>query len=254
MKIIHLTDIHLTIPPMTIYDRDPNESFEKALAHIATHHSDAEALFISGDLTELGEIETYQRLRARLNKFKTPAYLTLGNHDNRENFAAIFPDHLDANGFAQRVVPLSSGTGILLDTHDVDSHKGRLCPKRLDWFDAALETAPSPFFVFLHHHPLATGLERMDRTMLQDSEAFATRLERHRNRIAHVFFGHCHLLFSGSINGVPVSAGRSTNQNSWPDFAGKRALRGADVPRAYRVVTSESRNVAIHTVELGGPW
>lgn len=33
MKLIHMSDIHLTTPGSSIGSRDPNANFEKALAH-----------------------------------------------------------------------------------------------------------------------------------------------------------------------------------------------------------------------------
>ncbi len=55
MKLLQITDIHLTTPGKTIGGRDPNANFAKALAHATSHHPDAEALVITGDLSDWGE-------------------------------------------------------------------------------------------------------------------------------------------------------------------------------------------------------
>ena len=46
MKVLQITDIHLTTPGETIGGRDTNANFQRALDHAMVLHSDAEALFI----------------------------------------------------------------------------------------------------------------------------------------------------------------------------------------------------------------
>jgi hypothetical protein len=49
MKLLHLSDIHLTAPGSTIGGRDPRVNFERALAHALNDHHDAELMVITGD-------------------------------------------------------------------------------------------------------------------------------------------------------------------------------------------------------------
>ena len=48
MKLIHMSDIHLTAPGSTIGGRDPRYNFERALSHILLDHGDAELMVITG--------------------------------------------------------------------------------------------------------------------------------------------------------------------------------------------------------------
>lgn len=41
MKLLQMTDIHLTTPGKTIGGRDPNANFERAIDHAMQCHSDA---------------------------------------------------------------------------------------------------------------------------------------------------------------------------------------------------------------------
>ncbi len=43
----------------------------------------------------------------------------------------------------------------------------------------------------------------MDQIRLLDDAAFRQLIARHKDRIRHVFFGHCHLPLAGSVAGVP---------------------------------------------------
>lgn len=251
MKLIQFSDIHLTIPPKTLYQCDPNANFAAGLAHCLERHGDADALVISGDLTEHGEVETYQRLRALLDDLPMPVALTIGNHDLRENFAKVFPEHLDPAGFAQSVFALPEGTGIVIDTLQSGAHHGMLCETRLAWLSDALANAKPPVFLFMHHHPLPVHLADIDRVMLGNADAFGDMIAAHRIRIAHIFFGHIHLPTCGSVRGVPASATRGANQNSYPDYAANRTRRGAPVAPAYSVVFAERDSVTVQMVEFG---
>lgn len=251
MKLIQFSDIHLTTPPETIYGRDPNVNFTAGLKHCLSLHSDAAALIISGDLTEHGELENYERLKAQIEGVRVPTYLTIGNHDNRDNFAKVFPEHIDENGFAQRVFKLPKGTGIMLDTRNPNEHWGELCTTRLEWLSKQLKEVEGPVWLFMHHHPIRTHLERMDFFMMRDHEAFGDIIAPYRDKIAHIFFGHIHLPTFGSLRGIPVSATRGPNQNGWPDYWESRVTRGADVLEAYTIIFADKGSTTVQMVEFG---
>lgn len=251
MKLIHFTDIHLTAPGKTIAGRDPNENFERALAHCLADHADAEALIITGDLSDWGERDDYERLKDRLGHLPFPVHLCIGNHDDRDTFLTVFPDLADENGFVQTVFSVSQGRGITLDTWGPETHAGHFCERRLSWLDARLKEADEPVFLFMHHNPAPTGIAPMDRIMLQDADAFGDVVARHRDRIAHIFFGHCHLPLSGSFRGVPMSAPRGTNHAGWPSFGERHLLSSSDLPESYAVVLIDAQSVMVQMVEFG---
>ena len=71
MKLIHMSDIHLTAPGSTIGGRDPRHNFERAFGHVLADHSDAELMVITGDLSDWGDRTDYEWLRSRLDSFPT---------------------------------------------------------------------------------------------------------------------------------------------------------------------------------------
>ena len=150
MKLLQITDIHLTAPGKTIGGRDPNANFAKALAHATSHHPDAETLIITGDLSDWGEAADYARLKAQLADLPMPVHLCIGNHDDRQTFLNVFPEKESADGFVQQVVPLSMGYAILLDTWGPDTHAGHFCAARADWLSAQLEILEGPIWIFMH--------------------------------------------------------------------------------------------------------
>ena len=246
-----MTDIHLTTPGQTIGGRDPNANFVRALEHAMQRHADAEALFITGDLSDWGDAADYQLLKAQIADLPLPVHLCIGNHDDRPTLLEAFPELEGDRGFVQAVVPLSLGHAITLDTWGPESHAGHFCEGRADWLARQLTALPGPLWLFMHHNPVPLGIAPMDRIMLLDSARFAETVAPHRDKIAHIFHGHCHLPLSGSLRGIPFSAPRGTNHAGWPDFSAKRLLSAADLAEAYAVIFAEPSHTMVHMVEFG---
>ena len=103
MKIIHLSDPHIYTDK--IHGIDPVSRFKKALDHILKNHNDADLFVITGDITDLGDKESYQLFIKIIQDANLPEQLDpkliIGNHDNREEFKKNFPlINLDENGLA----------------------------------------------------------------------------------------------------------------------------------------------------------
>ena len=251
MKLLQLTDIHLTTPGTTIGGRDPNANFEKALTHALTHHSDAEALFITGDLSDWGDASDYARLRKVISTIPIPVHLCIGNHDDRATLLAAFPELVDENGFVQQVIPLSQGTAITLDTWGPNTHAGHFCETRARWLDAQLTTLEGPIWLFMHHNPVPLGIGPIDQIMQLDAARLSDVIQPHAAKIRHIFHGHCHLPLSGSFCGVPLSAPRGTNHAGWPNFGAIKKLSAADLTESYAVMLTHGDHVIVHMVEFG---
>jgi len=119
MKLIHMSDIHLTTPGATIGGRDPRRNFERALAHILRDHQDAELMVITGDLSDWGDREDYAWLKTQIDAFPIPVRLCIGNHNNRAAFLGVFPDLADGNGFVQGVRARHAGGALPVPRHDI---------------------------------------------------------------------------------------------------------------------------------------
>lgn len=252
MKLLQFTDIHLTEAGKTISGRDPIANFKRALAHALDQHSDAEAIFITGDLSDWGEDADYETLKALIADLPLPVHLCIGNHDDRSTLARHFPEALNDDGFVQRSIALSLGTAITLDTWGPDTHAGHFCEARAAWLGAALtEAKDGPVWLFMHHNPVPLRLAPMDQIMLLDADRFAATIAPHAQKIRHIFHGHCHLPLSGSLHGIPFSAPRGTNHAGWADFSNTQFLAGADLPEAYSVIFAEADHTMVHMIEYG---
>lgn len=251
MKFLQFTDIHLTAEGETIGGRDPILNFRKGLAHAMEHHADAEALFITGDLSDWGDAKDYETLKDMLRDVPVPVHLLIGNHDDRTLFLEAFPDLANPGGFVQYTVPLSLGTAICLDTWGPETHAGHFCETRAAWLETQLSQLPGPLWIFMHHNPVPIHVAPMDLIMLLDADRLGATLAPHAEKIRHIFHGHCHLPLSGSLHGIPLSAPRGTNHAGWADFSATRLLSSAALPESYAVTFADETSTLTHMVEFG---
>lgn len=255
MKILQLTDIHLTAPGETIGNRDPNANFVKALDHALHYHSDADCMVITGDLSDWGDASDYNRMKTIIGDIGLPVHLCIGNHDDRPTLLRSFPELEGDGGFVHYTFELPSRigphTGIVLDTWGPDTHEGHFCESRLDWFEQVLGSITNPAFVFMHHNFVPNRMAPLDSIMLQQHEAFGAVVARHSEKIRHIAHGHCHLPMSGNFHGVSFSAPRGTNHSGWFNFAEGELLTGSELPEAYCVIRADSHSVLTQMVEYG---
>lgn len=250
MKIIQISDIHLTIPGERMGGLNPHDRLVRALAHVNQHHSDAQRIIITGDLTHWGETPAYESLSDALVSQMIPVRLMIGNHDNRETFLSVFSDHpRDEHGYINYAETLEDVRFIYLDTTAPGTHAGHFCADRLAWLEAELQNAVRAR-LFLHHHPMELGLPAIDLIALMpdDRAPFKAMLEKFQNRIDYIHFGHVHTSIHGMCCGIPFASVPSTGNQCIPDLEETKWLYGAPLDPAYYVIQIANRDTTIHQI------
>lgn len=245
MKLILLSDIHLGAA--NTRGRDPLALLEQAVSDIGRDHRDADAIVLLGDLTDSGRAGDYADLKAVLGRVDLPVHMTLGNHDDRAAFGAVF----GRSGFACTSPVIAGHACHLIDTLDPGKVGGSLDGGRLAALDAALAQAAQPGFVFMHHPPIRTFVPAFDAEGLADRAALASLLARHRGRLLGLFFGHCHLPLSGTVAGVPALCVPSLLGQSRPVFARNEYRSNPELPPGYGVLFADAAGFAFHAVTFG---
>lgn len=247
IKLIQITDPHLTLPGQTLFGLDPLARLDACLDHVARNHADADLLVVSGDLSHDGDRAAYEALADRMNRLGLPFRLMMGNHDDRGRFAEAFPALVPQGGFVQGFVDTAEGRVILLDTLENGAVEGHLCLDRLSWLDAALAGADGrPAFLFLHHPPFPVHIPALDAVRLAEADALAALLARHGN-VRHLFAGHVHRPVSGTWNGIGFNTLPGTAHQSAALF-GENRFETSLEPPAYGVVFIENQSVTVHFV------
>ena len=182
-----------------------------------------------------------------------PVRLLLGNHDNRANFHAAFPDHsVDSHGFVQSVmaVPETQDRLLFLDSNSAQEVGGRFCDMRAAWLRDTLATCPdSPLTVFIHHPPVAHGMAHFNNIGLHDTEILMKILRAHVGGVRHIFFGHIHIPLTGTTHdGIGFTAGRGCTHQFRQDFNNPAPDWVAGVPN-YGVITLTAAQISYHVVD-----
>ncbi|MCF3936552.1 phosphodiesterase [Acuticoccus sp. M5D2P5] len=206
-----LTDFHLRPPgTLTLGEVDTDRLVSAAIDRVNAEHPEIEAVLVTGDLTDLGEEEAYNRAAMLLARFAVPVLVIPGNHDRadvmRDAFAA-FPGVATAavDGKICHATEIGGVTVVSLDTLVANAPHGTVGVEQLDWLDATLAAATGPALVAMHHPPFAVGIGFMDRVSLTDSAALAAVLTRHPN-VMRVVCGHVHRTIVGAVGRVPAIA------------------------------------------------
>jgi Icc protein len=206
MLIAQISDTHLGFVP-----DDPDEMNARRLRAVLDHLFVAlprrpDLLLATGDLTERGDQASYRRLRTMLDTVPVPVLCTVGNHDLRANFSAVF-DHIPLNeGFVQYVVDTDELRIVMLDSLEEGRHGGAFCETRAAWLAARLAEAPDrPTLIVLHHPPFPTGIPWMT---TDPREPWVHRLAdtiRGHRQIVGMVCGHIHRAIFGRLEDVTVA-------------------------------------------------
>lgn len=162
-----------------------------------------DAVLINGDVARLtGEKGDYLQTKGLLSPLadQKPIYMTLGNHDHRENIVEVFsaPKELqDLKGKRVLVIEQPATRFVLLDslmfTNKTPGLLGKIQRTWLGEYLAQSDNKPTVLFV---HHTLSDG----DGSLL-DVDRFFEIIQPHR-QVKAVFYGHSHQYNFDTLDGI----------------------------------------------------
>ncbi len=254
MKIIQLSDLHLTGSNALLYGSNPETRLNAAVDSIVRDHHDAAFCLLSGDLADAGTDDAYAALATITARLPMLVYPMVGNHDDRRALMHAFPAlQRDEDGFIQTTIDTPHGRFLLLDTLEPGRPWGMYCTKRLAWLRKQLEDGSAEsFWIVMHHPPLAVGIPSMDQYALQNPQSFHAALAPFQSRIRHLFFGHLHRPIGGSWHGMPFSVVRSPNHQVALDMHAGPEVPGCHEAPGYGVVLIDDTTVVVHHHDFQG--
>jgi Icc protein len=209
--LIQLTDLHLVAEgddfPGGV---DTAALLERALQTVLDVGAAADALVVTGDLTEHGRPEEYRRVRAIVepaaDRLGVPVLYAAGNHDERAALRAHLLGEAPSREPLDQVVHVGTLRIIVLDSTVPGQAHGSLRPGQLAWLRAELaEPAPAGTVLALHHpplpsaSPLAAAIPLLHREELGDAIGGTD--------VQVVLAGHTHVVSAGTLRGIPVWTG-----------------------------------------------
>lgn len=248
MKIVQISDLHLTVGNAMLFGSNPGERLNAAVDSILRDHHDAAFCLLSGDLVDAGTESAYVALAAITARLPMPVYPLVGNHDDRRELRRAWSAlQMDDSGFIQTAIDTQYGRFLMLDTLEPGKPWGNYCAQRQTWLLRQLEDESAhSIWIVMHHPPLAVGIPSMDQYALKDPDTFYNLLAPFKSKIRHMFFGHLHRPIGGSWHGIPFSVVRSPNHQVALDMHAMPEVPGCQESPGYGVVLIDETAVVVH--------
>ena len=244
--IVQLTDLHLTSKEgRRAWRSDVWSNLDRVLAHIGKMSPDL--VVLTGDIANVGNPQTYARLRERLTPWLNQLRLVPGNHDNRAMLRFEFEDRLQGDAHNANFRLELAGFDIIgLDSHRRGRVHGRLGEDQLRWLKGELDGRQRPTLLFQHHPSVLVDCWWLDRDRLRDHDRLRDIIAD--SSVRAIFCGHVHQEHHGLFAGIdlwtsPSTAYQFKPKTRWP---GKVESRSP----AYRVIELEGGELRTRVVRL----
>ena len=257
MLICQISDTHIKANRRLVYQRvDTASALERCVAGILRLPQQPDVVLFTGDIGDFGTAEEYALVRELLAPVTVPVYVIPGNHDNREEMRASFPDHeylRQSARFIQYAIEDYPVRLVALDTVIPMNSAGELCEERLDWLEATLAQAPGrPTLVMMHHAPFATGLSYMDGIGLKRGGERLGRIIEKNPQVERIVCGHLHRTIVRRFHGTVASVCTSPAHQSELDLEpGATPMFRMEPPGFQLHFWTEQTGLVSHTVTIG---
>lgn len=261
MLLVQLSDLHVRPPGQRVNGRvDTNALAAQAVRAVRALPQPADAVLVTGDLTDYARPDEYAHLRELLAPLPCPVYLMAGNHDDRDALRAAFPDHAylhrgDSGPFVQYAIDFGGRRLIALDSLVPRAPQGELCAQRLAWLARTLDEAPGvPTMIAVHHPPFLTGIGHMDEMGLRGGVAEFERIVAAHPNVERVVCGHLHRSiqrrWGGTVAQTAPSTAHQLDLNLAPGAIGAYTFE----PPGFLVhAWSEALGLVTH-LSFSAPW
>lgn len=244
MLIAQLTDIHIGFAPGEEPEELNHSRFRATLERLCEGPNRPDMLVLTGDITDGGDVASFERTAAMLADVPFPVWPIVGNHDTRESLLHAFPQVRPAEGgFLHYVVERHGLRIVLLDTIEPGRHGGAFCEARRAWLTARLDEAPdTPTLIFMHHPPVTSGIDWMDP---DPGEGWVQRLGaalEGRSNVLAIHCGHLHRPLATRFRGIPLHVTPSVA----PLVALDLRRTDPDCPDDRTLITTEPPTYALH--------
>ncbi len=244
MKIIHISDIHLTENGREIWGVNTLDHFCKAIGRIKDQDG-IDGVFVSGDLSNDGSRWTYEYIDRAFSEIGIPTYCCPGNHDNLDEFYNGYKPSFYNIG---EIAELCGWNFIMLNSAVRDMSRGIFSPEKLS---NLILRCNGPVAVVLHHPPIEQE-GWLNRKLLENRDKFNDIIQLAEN-VRLVLYGHTHYHTKKIINGTVYSSAPSIGFAFNPYL---HKFEIADGEEGFSIIEIDDDNVVItkeSLYEIGMP-
>ena len=201
--ILQITDTHIVRDGALVSGRlDTAAALTRLINRIQSIRDQIgtiDVVLISGDLSDDGSAQSYERFKALLAPLDLPLLVIPGNHDARAPMRAAFAGHFTQDGPLDWVTQVGDLRIIGLDTLVEGSSKGTLSTQSLVFLKTALADGnDTPTLLSLHHPPFRSGINFMDDIGLTNRAAFCDVVYDHTGPL-RIVCGHIHSMIIADV-------------------------------------------------------
>jgi len=251
--LLQISDSHVPADGWAFGTVDACARVEAAFAVLAETRLRVDAVVLSGDLADRGELAAYTKLRSviarGLASLGAELLVVPGNHDEVSLVRSVLLEQESADGPMDSVLRIGGLRLIGLDSSVPVGDHGELDQAQLDWLAAELSRpAPDGTILVIHHPPIWCTTPSSELVALRAPERLADAIRGTDVRI--VLSGHTHRVSAGTIGGVPVWVSPATASSA--DVLARNGFRGHAGGGFTRVDVLDDGDIVATYVPLTG--
>ena len=214
LTVIQLTDTHLLANHHNELLGVPTCASLQAVLNLVTeNHPVIDAMLVTGDMSQDGSFESYQRLANYLKPINSPSFWIPGNHDAPTELAKISINK--TYGIKQIISPFWQI--IMLDSQVVGTVGGEINGDEWSFLTNCLTEHPSLHtMVCLHHHPIPMDSRWIDTIGLKNGTELINTLMAYK-QVKAVVWGHVHQVKEQACEHIQLFSAPSTCVQFKPD-------------------------------------
>ncbi len=232
VRVVQLTDTHLCrMLGGTLLGMDTDHSLQAVINLVKQERADADVLLATGDLSDGGAREAYERLQGYFAQLPCVDFWLPGNHDDRGAMESV--SATSGRNYLTREIYAGKWQILMLNSQVAGEVDGELGQAEIAFLAQALEQATKLglySLVCLHHHPVPIGCQWLDEQMVADADALFAMLSGYPG-VRAVLWGHVHQEVDRQYQGLRLLASPSTCVQFAPGSVGFKA---DDQPPGYR--------------------
>jgi len=241
MRIVHLSDIHLTQNGYEIWETNTMDHFNRAI-ELISELENIDAIIVTGDLSNDGSEWTYRYIDKAFQKVGIPTYCCPGNHDD---IGLMLNEYHPLFYHIEPCAKIGGYKFVILNSAIPEMSRGELGIETFQFLRQQLDDLAVPTIISFHHPAIEPG-GWLSRKLLENRKDFNDLIENYPN-VKMVLYGHLHYNIQHIINEVIYSAAPSVGFAFDKDLPKFQIAKGQE---GFNLITIENEQIKIETVKL----